>query len=1337
MAKKAPQKQRKKTVSGKSGSKLKQTATVHAPPIIVGIGASAGGLEAFTQLLRALPADTGMAFVLMQHLEPKYDGVLTELLARATAMPVHEVRKGMHAQANHVYVIPADLRILHWLLHIIGPNRPAGRHLPIDYFFRWLAKAQGSKAIGVILSGTASDGTAGIKAIKDEGGITFAQDPESAKFDGMPRNAIASGCVDFILSPSFIGKELARIARNPSARLPPQTGPVVPAREEEWEHLFRLLQTSSGVDFSYYRKPTIKRRLSRRMAVHKIQRLGEYLKLLERNQQELDALFHEILISVTGFFRDPEVFFALRGKILPQILAAKPAGEPLRIWVPGCSAGEEAYSLEICVLEHLGKKAASTPIQIFGTDISDAAIEKARAGIYPEYALKEVSKERIQRFFHKIDGNYQVDEKLRELCVFARHDLTKDPPFSKIDLISCRNVLIYFEPPLQRKVLAFFHYALRSHGVLLLGKTESLSAYVDLFTIADNKHKFFLKNTAATVPLEVDRLAYGTSVPHGKLPKETAPSQDLEKEADRIVWERYAHAGLVVNNDLQILLVRGDTSPYLRLAPGRAAFQLLRMLREELVMELRAAVQKAHRTGRSVRREGIEVKQGQHLRTVNLEVRPLDFAGARDRNFLIFFEEAGPPTQAPSQPVAGKKGKNTGAQDVLRLRSELARAREYVQTIIRDQETTKEELRAANEEALSSMEELQSTNEELETAKEELQSSNEELVTLNEQLQNRNAELASRSDQLNNVFVASDIPILILGEDLRIRLFTPAAEKVLGLLPADIGRPIGKLRLGIPVPGLEELISTVVEKATEVRRELQSDDGRWYALHVRPFWTGEKKIEGVLLAFMDVHDIKQGQEALKKERNFIGAILDAAKDLLVVVLDRQGRIVHFNHVCQKLSGYSLQEVQGRRLWDFLLVPEEVESVQAVFREVLAGKPVQCENHWITKDGHRLLVSWSHSAVMEDGQVESVIKTGTDVTAREEARQRAQESEATVRALLESAAQAILACDKNGRIVLANSAAEKMYGYGRHELIGRRLESLLPERLREAHVLRRAAWFAEPRTTRVGLELAGLRKDGSEFPIEVGLSSADSREGSLGVAFVSDITTRKKTEQTLNEYKEQLQKLTGALISAQEAGNREVARELHDVFSQELAAVGMEISSLKEDARSGADLTGRLSDLGKKIARLAADIHRTSRELHPTVLEELGLEPALRQECESFQQRSGIPTQFTTKNVPAELRPEVALCVYRVAQESLRNVHKHAADADAVWVSLIGSPEGITLRIEDTGDGFDLNEALKKGGLGLISMEERVRLVNGKLTIQSQPGKGTTVTAFVPMEKKPA
>jgi PAS domain S-box-containing protein len=1075
--------------AAKDQSRQKKSPAARKIPPIVGIGASAGGLEAFTQLLRALPADTGMAFVLVQHLEPSRESVLTKLLARATRMPVQEVREGMRAEPNQVYVIPAnaDLSLIDGLLHIVGRKAPAGHHLPIDYFFRSLAETLKSQAIGVILSGTASDGTAGLKAIKVEGGVTFAQEPSSAKFDGMPRSAIAAGCVDLVLPPERIAAELARLARHPFvALLPPDVVPALPAKEEDWARLFRLLRTTSGVDFTFYKKSTIKRRLARRMALHKVESMSAYLKLIEEHREELDAIFHEILINVTSFFREPDAFDALAQDIFPRLLKGGPAGEAIRIWVPGCSTGEEAYSIAICLLEHLDDRASATPIQIFATDVSDTAIEKARAGVYPADALHEASPERVRRFFTAVEGNYEVKPAVREICVFARHDLTKDPPFSRLDLISCRNVLIYFEPILQRRVLTSFHYALKSTGMLLLGKSETLGGFADLFTIADSKSKFFIKNTAATV-------------------------------------------------------------------------------------------------------------------------------------------------------------------------------------------------------------------------------------------------------DLSNVLSTVDIPILILGSDRRIRSFTPPAQKLLGLLPGDVGRPIGNLRIGVVVPDLGELISAVIGRAAEMRRDVQSEDGRWYSLRIHPLSTSEHKIEGVLLAFVDIHELKQNQDILLKERNFISAILDAAKDLLVVVLDREGRIVQFNGVCQQLTGYSLEEVKGRRPWDFLLLPDETAAIRENFTKVLGGSPSQSESHWVAKDGRRLLISWSHSAAASNGAVESVIATGLDRTERATARQRAEEGDATIRALLETAAQAILAIDPQGRIVLANAAAEGMFGYPRDELMGQPIEKLIPERVRARHVEHRATWFSQPRSRPMGLgrELAGLRKDGTKFPTEISLSYVGIRDGVRAVAFVSDISERKSNEATLLAYQKDLQRLAANLLRAQESGNRDLSRELHDVFSQDLAGLGMEISSLLESIEGTGPLKERLKALGKKIGNLADEMHRTSRQLHPAILDELGLEAALREECGNFSKQSGIPVRFAYENLPRLLPEAVSLCLYRVAQESLRNVRKHTG-ATEVRLRLEGVDAGVNLRVEDTGDGFDVNQARKTGGLGLISMEERVRSVNGKFTIHSKGGTGTTVEVFVPL-----
>ncbi len=1309
---------------------------------IVGVGASAGGLEAFTELLKALPLDTGMAFVVIQHLEAEHESMLTELLSKVTAMPVTEVRQKILVEPNHVYVIPAnaDLSLAEGAIRVSTRKAAAGRHLPIDHFFRTLAEAQGHLAIGVILSGTASDGTLGLKAIKAAGGITFAQEPKSAKFDGMPKSALLAGCVDFVLTPERIARELAQITFHPRTGLSDNDKgePLVPAWDEDWMRIFRLLREASGVDFTFYKKPTISRRIARRMALKNVDRLSEYLKELQSHREELDALYRDLLIQVTSFFRDTDVFRVLRNRILPQILKRKPAGDSIRVWVPGCSSGEEAYSIAICLLENLGDRAASTPIQIFASDINEQAVDKARAGVYPKEALKKVTRERVRRFFSAVNRHYQIKSGVRDLCIFARHDLTKDPPFSRMDLISCRNVLIYLEPLLQKRILESFRYALRDGGFLLLGKSERLGGFPD-FKVLDGKNKFFAK-VALTPAGETGPVAFEKPAYRGKHYVEDAPGFDLEKEADRVIWERSLYAGIVVNGDLEILHFRGDTSPYLRPAPGKATFQLLRMVREELVLDLRGAIDKARKTGASVKKEAIRVKHNGDVHLVNIEVRPLAARRAGDRYFLIVFEDVlssgSRLTEGETKPAAGNRVKEGRDRELAELKNDLTRTRDYLQAIIQEHETTNEELKAANEEAQSSMEELNSTNEELETAKEELQSTNEELTTLNEQLQKRNTELAHLSDELSNVLTGVDIPILILGGDLRIRRFTPLAEKLLRLLPGDIGRPVSHIRMGVTLPDLEESIAQINKGVRDVWREVRAEDGRWYSVRILPFITAERKIDGALMVFVDVNDLKLSHETSKREQKLIAAVLNAARDLLVVVLDGEGRVLQFNSAAQELTGYSLEDVKGKLLWDFLPAPEERAEVRAGVQDALKGGNAHGETHWLTKRGQRRLIAWSNTvAVREGGTIDYVIRTGVDVTEREEAQEQVRDSDAAVRTLLETAPEAVLANDAEGKILFVNAAAEALFGYERKELIGQPLAILIPERFRKRHAGHVANFFRKPGMRPMARrELRALRKDGSEFPADIGLSYFKTKTGMLGVSFVSDITERKKNEAVLLQNQKELQALTARLLKLQEAGNKELARELHDDLSQKLAALGMEVSTLLQRSGPSDSLPERIRALSARINGLAEGVHALSRRLHPAVLDELGLEAAIREECAAFSAQAPLSCEIESRGIPNSLPEDVALCLYRVAQESLRNIAKHAR-AGSVRVVLTGKKDGVSLRVEDSGDGFDLKDARGKGGLGLISMEERVRLLDGKFTIQSHQGKGTTVDVFVPLARK--
>src|SRR5216684_4999614 len=628
---------------------------------IVGVGASAGGLEAFTQLLKALGSETEMAYVLVQHLDPSHESALTELLAKATEMAVRQVTDATPVEPNHVYVIPpnVDMTISQGILQLTPRTETRGHHMPIDRFLRSLAEDQRSNAIGVILSGTASDGTLGLAAIKAEGGITFAQDEKSAKFDGMPQSAIAAGCVDFVLSPDAIAGELASIRAHPylAPSSSSRTAELVPDGDPQLKNILHLLRTANGVDFSDYKPATVKRRILRRMALRNVGELKEYVQFLRHHPAEVEALYEDMLIKVTSFFRDPDAFEALKTEVLPTIVKRRSPAEPIRIWVPGCSTGEETYSHAISLLEFLGDGKADVPIQLFGTDLGQAGIDKARAGVYPESIAADVSPQRLQRFFTKVEGGYRITKTIRDMCVFARHNLLQDPPFSRIDIISCRNVLIYFGLPLQKRVMPVFHYALKPRAFLILGRSEGiLGKASELFELVDRKHKIYCRKStparlhfdfaASQHPLEAGNLA--TDKEANRKNEGGVRLFELNKEADRILLTKYAPVAVVINEDLEVLQSRGHVGLYLELAPGRADLNILKMAREGLLFDLHTAINKAKKDGIPVRKENVEVGGNGGLKAVNFEVTPLKTTSTKERHLLIIFEAATPPGRSES-----------------------------------------------------------------------------------------------------------------------------------------------------------------------------------------------------------------------------------------------------------------------------------------------------------------------------------------------------------------------------------------------------------------------------------------------------------------------------------------------------------------------------------------------------------------------------------------------------------------------------------------------------------------------------------------------------------------
>jgi two-component system CheB/CheR fusion protein len=740
---------------------------------VVGIGASAGGLEAASSFFKEIPSHLGMAYVVVLHLDPVRESKLTEILARTTPMPVVQVQDGMRVEPDHVYVIPPnhEMTIEHWVLHLREREPHRSANTTIDTFLRSLAVGHGSDAIGVILSGTASDGTLGLAAIKGEAGITFAHEPSSAKYDGMPASAIASGCVDFILPPGQIAREIARIRHHPyiADAVSPDGHPM--SDDNELESIFRLLRRYTTVDFTGYKSPTIARRIQRRMALHKIDKLSDYGALVHREPAEVTALYHDLLINVTSFFRNPEAFAALRQVVYPAILQARTsASGPVRIWVPGCSTGEETYSHAMSLVEFLAQVRPEIPIQVFGTDLSQRAIQTARVGVYKENIEADVTPARLRRFFYKEDGGYQIRKAIRDLCIFSTQNVFNDPPFSRMDLVSCRNVMIYLGQSLQKRVIPIFHYALNPTGFLMLGSTEGLlGAGSELFEMADKKHKIFRKRLVSSP------VSFGFSVekqeqPNGEPPAMAPPKSqetikipmELQREADRLLLARYVPPAVLINEHLEILQTRGRTASFLELPSGKASLNLLKMARPGLLFELQGAIDEARKQGFEARRQNVRVEDEQ-IKTVAIRVIPFKVPTHTQYSFLIVFESettAGgsattglspmPAAEVILEPALRGEHSTLGLQ-IGQLRQELAATREYLQSIIESQEGTNEELQSANEEIQSGNEELQSTNEELQTSKEELESANEELHTVNEEMQHRNELLTQLNNDLTNL----------------------------------------------------------------------------------------------------------------------------------------------------------------------------------------------------------------------------------------------------------------------------------------------------------------------------------------------------------------------------------------------------------------------------------------------------------------------------------------------------------------------------------------------------------------------------------------------------------
>jgi two-component system CheB/CheR fusion protein len=823
---------------------------------IVGIGASAGGLEAIEQFLRHLPEGSGMAFVVVQHMDPTHKGMMVELLQRATAMKVVQVKDRLRVEPDRVYVIPPnyDMSILHGVLHLLAPVAPRGLRLPIDFFLRALADDQRDGSIGVILSGMGSDGTLGVRAIKEHAGAVFVQAPASAKFDAMPRSVIDAGLADVVAPVEELAdKIVAYLAHGPLVKLRDQ--PLAGKTQSAIEKVCVLLRSQTGHDFSLYKRSTVYRRIERRIGLHQIDGIADYVRYLQENPQETQLLFKELLIGVTIFFRDPAAWECLRKKVIPAILAAHPAGGALRAWVPGCSTGEEAYSLAMIFKEAMAeqKPTRGFALQVFATDLDKDAIDRARQGVYPANIANDLSAERLRRFFVQDEHGYQVSKEIREMVIFAPQNLIMDPPFTRLDILSCRNLLIYLAPELQRKLLPLFHYSLNPGGVLLLGSAETIGTATDLFAPLDGKTRIFrrLDSTLRTEPVVFPGSGFLARPREASLVETGAhkAAPNFQTLAEQLLLQRYVPAAVLTNDKGDILFISGRTGKYLEPAAGKANWNIYAMAREGLRYELGSAFQKALREKRTITQAGAKVGSNGGVQAVDIVIEPIQEPEALRGTVMVMFTDVALP--AAKAQGKGKPGAPAPAA-LARRELELRQARDELQATRQQMQTSQEEIKSANEELQSTNEELQSTNEELTTSKEEMQSMNEELQTLNNELQSKVDELSRTSNDMKNLLDSTDIATLFLDDALTVRRFTPQVLKIIKLIPGDVGRPLTDLASDLVYPALAEDAREVLRSLVFNEQSIAASDGRWFSVRIMPYRTLDNRIDGVVITFVDI-----------------------------------------------------------------------------------------------------------------------------------------------------------------------------------------------------------------------------------------------------------------------------------------------------------------------------------------------------------------------------------------------------------------------------------------------------------------------------------------------------
>jgi two-component system CheB/CheR fusion protein len=1339
--------------------------------LIVGMGASAGGITAFKDFFENVPGTSGMAYVVILHLSPEHESHLAEVLQASAAIPVAQVVESIKIEPNHVYVIPPNksLSMDDGVLALSEIKGYEERRAPVDIFFRTLATQHTTRAVSVILSGTGADGSMGVKRVKEMGGIILVQDPREAEYSDMPRNSIATGLVDYVLPVKEIPAKIIAYKENIKEVGITAGEPERPETDEQaLRDIFTQLRVGTRHDFSNYKRSTVLRRLERRINVHELAGLADYARFMREHKEEAQALLKDLLISVTNFFRDPEAFQSIEQKIIPRLFEGKGGNDYVRVWVAGCATGEEAYSMTMMLLDYAAKLPAPPSVQVFATDIDERAVSIARDGFYTNSDVADVPPEHLRRYFTKETDGYRVRRELRETVLFAHHNLIKDPPFSHLDLISCRNLLIYLNRTAQERVIQVMHFALNTGGYLFLGTSESVDGAGELFVTVDKDAHAYQGRAVTprlTIPLpDVSPDALFDQRPRAERPREPRVREDRITYSDlhhRLI-EQYGSPSIVVNEEYTIVHLSERAGRYLQFTGGDASLNLLKVIRPELRLELRTALYQAAQNRTNVEARGITARLDEHAQTVNLMVRPVLREEDTARGFFLVLFEENPAADANAESAPVAEAVIAIEPAMLQLEEELIRVKEQLRSNVEQYETQAEEMKASNEELQAMNEELRSSTEELETSKEELQSLNEELHTVNQELKIKIEELSHANNDFRNLMFSTDIGTIFLDRSLHIKLFTPRARDIFKLIPADVGRPLSDISSNLHHDGLLADIETVLDRLQSIERETGTRDGRFYLMRVVPYRTTEDRIEGIVLNFVDITERKRAEEA----RFFLASIVESSQDSIITV-NFEGIITSWNRSAEMLYGYAAADAIGKPL-TMLTLPEDIKEVLANADRVKHSETVESyDTIRVNKGGRQMNLEVVLSPVKDAaGRVIGVSTIARDVTERRRAAEALHESEERLRLLVESIKDyAIFMLDSERRVTSWNAGAELIFGYAESEIIGQAGDILFTPEDREQGIPEKEAATARA-TGHAADERWHIRKDGKRFYAS-GVLAALSDSGRQGFAKIArDLTRQKRAEEELqrehDKLEERVRERTAALldlnqtlltevkertaaeararqlvrqiVTAQEDERRNVARDLHDHLGQQLTGLRIKLENHKQACGNEASHRAEVEQIQAIAERLDADVDFLAWELRPASLDELGLPAALANFVQEWSKHFDIPAEFHTTGLDTHrLPPEVEINLYRIAQEALNNISKHAG-AEGVDVLLERRDHHVALIIEDDGKGFEPNGDAKPDAkkIGMLNMRERAAYVGGMLEIESTPGEGTTVFARIPV-----